>query len=201
MGLLDHVPLSQNPYWTRPDLTPFLIHLTKSKDDGTSAFDNLVNILQEGRIRGTKEMVQGPRRATCFMDVPFIALKYICTKDNKHRYEPYGIIVTKESAYDQGVRPVLYLSDEERRRLAIPERERWRVVKYGKGLIQKVDWLHEREWRCSGNFDLPPGFGVLVKTVEHAKQLEAELTERPDDFTSMPQTIIPLVIVCQGLVY
>ena len=39
------------PFFERPDLTPYLIHLTKNTkaDDDFSAFQNLISILQAGK--------------------------------------------------------------------------------------------------------------------------------------------------------
>lgn len=44
------------PFNQRPDLTPYLIHLTRnteSQNDRT-AYDNLVSILESGKINGSK---------------------------------------------------------------------------------------------------------------------------------------------------
>ena len=40
------------PFWDRPDLSPYLIHLTKRKGEN-SAFDNLIKILKSGWILGS----------------------------------------------------------------------------------------------------------------------------------------------------
>src|SRR5437773_8569908 len=126
------------PFYERPDLTPYLVHLTKNtkQEDHFSAFENLVNILQEGKVRGSKSnkgFIKGPNRAACFMDVPFAALKYVLNPRDSNpenpRYEPYGIVVTKKYAYRHGCRPVLYLSDKETKDLGIPRDELWRVVR------------------------------------------------------------------------
>src|SRR5665213_1449380 len=110
------------PFHERPDLTPYLIHLTKNTrtEDKYSALDNLTSILRTVRIDGSnkgKGFIKGPHRAACFMDVPFMALKYVLTKENcsahNPRYEPYGIFVGKKFAYKTGCRPVLYLSNTE----------------------------------------------------------------------------------------
>ena len=60
------------PFDERPDLTPYLIHLTKNTKaaDKFSALDNLTNILQLGKIWGSNKsegFIRGPHRATCFM--------------------------------------------------------------------------------------------------------------------------------------
>lgn len=72
------------PTTSRPDMTPFLIHLTKSNEE-TSAFDNLVNILKSGLIKTTDGtgFIKGGCRAACFMEVPISALKYSLTKEKK----------------------------------------------------------------------------------------------------------------------
>src|SRR6266436_7214088 len=102
------------PFYERPDLTPYVIHLTKNTraDDGYSGFDNLVSILKGGEIWASdksKGFIKGPYGATCFMDVPFAALKYVLnplnTDPSNPRYEPYGVLVTKKYAYSKGCRP------------------------------------------------------------------------------------------------
>jgi len=75
------------PFNSRPDLTPYLLHLTKNTnaEDEFSAYDNLVSILKEGKIWASntkKGFIKGRRKATCFMDVPFASLKYVLTPEN-----------------------------------------------------------------------------------------------------------------------
>ena len=100
------------PFEERPDLTPYLIHLTKNTraEDEFSALDNLISILQSGQIWPStrrKGFIKGPNGAVCFMDVPFYALKYVLNASNSNpnrpRYEPYGIFVKKTTAYRKGV--------------------------------------------------------------------------------------------------
>lgn len=197
------------PFWDRPDLTPYLIHLTKNTEaeDEHSAFDNLVNILETGRIWGsTKEkgFIRGPNPAACFMDVPFVSLKYILNQVNANpedpRYEPYGVFVTKKFGYEHGCRPVLYLSNDEERDLRIPENELWRVVRFELTDDGWISWLHEREWRCMGDFRLPINTpGVLVRNLRAAEQLQELVRKEPERFKVKARSIIPLTIVCQGL--
>jgi len=120
----------------RPDLTPYLIHLTRGTEaeDDHSALDNLISILEDGEIWGSEPgqapgYIKGKRPAACLMDVPFAALKHVCTEANAGRYAPYGVVVSKRWAYNHGARPVLYLSDEEVERLCIRDGELWRVVR------------------------------------------------------------------------
>ncbi len=198
------------PLFERPDLTPYLIHLTKNtkNDDEFSAFENLKNILVSGEIwgSGNSGSIKGKSKATCFMDVPFASLKYVInerdSKINKPRYEPYGVVVTKKTAYDRGVRPVMYLSDSEVKTLKIPASEIWRVVKFEFAAQRQITWIHEREWRCSGNFEVPKNpFCVLVKTATEAKELMLEILKKPKEYKVKPRSIIPLEVICQGLIY
>jgi len=199
------------PFYERPDLTSYLIHLTKNtkKEDGYSAYDNLISILEKGKIWGSSRksgFIKGPNKAVCFMDVPFVSLKYVLNKDNtdpsRPRYEPFGVFITKEFAYKRGVRPVLYLSDAELRQLRIPREEYWRVVRFepkGEGWIS---WMHEREWRSQGNLELPKKIvGVLVKDLKTAMKLQDSLKKGQNKFCTLPKTILPLSVVCQGLKY
>ena len=55
------------PFFERPDLTPYLIHLTKNtKADDYSAYNNLVNILLTGKVWGSdkeKGFIKSPHPA------------------------------------------------------------------------------------------------------------------------------------------
>ncbi len=188
------------PFWTRPDLTPYLIHLTRTRG-GRSGFENLIKILRTGTVRGSTRtgFIKGSIPAACFMDVPFHALKAVCTPENVDRYEPYGVVVTKRMAYERGARPVLYLSVEEQDRLDVPEDELWRVVKFEVSDEGWVSWLHEREWRCPGEFRLPKSFvGLIVRSLSDVADLQ-EILEQEDDLKARPKCILPLEVICQGL--
>jgi hypothetical protein len=196
------------PFNSRPDLTPYLIHLTKNTvaKDEYSAYENLVHILKRGEIwgSGNKAFVKGRKKATCFMDVPFQTLKYVLTPENTDpenpRYEPYGIIIKKSTAYNKGCRPVLYLSNPEIKMLKIPRDELWRVVRFEPKDEGWISWIHEREWRCSGTFKVPSKpLAVLVKDTNDARQLQKLIEEEPSKFKCKPASIIPLSIICQGL--
>lgn len=196
------------PFFERPDLTPYFIHLTKNTqaEDDFSAFENLVSILQRGEIWGSTKkrgFVKGPHRAACFMDVPFHSLKYILNKENSNpkapRYEAFGVFVTKKHAYKEGCRPVLYMSNKELKQLCIPEAELWRVVRFEADDEGWISWLHEREWRCKGDYTLPTNAGVVVKNSTYVERLNERIRKEPKKFKVHPRAIIPLTILCQGL--
>jgi len=199
------------PFNVRPDLSPYIIHLTKNtqKEDNFSAFDNLVSILKCGEIRGSnksKGFIKGPNKATCFMDIPLSSLKYVLDNKNANprhpRYEPFGIIITKRLAVKRGCCPVLYLSNKETSKLRIPDDELWRVVRFEVSKNQWTSWIHEREWRCKGNFKMPSTpIAILVKNTHYATKLINSIKEEPKEFKAKPKSIIPLTVLCQGLPY
>lgn len=197
------------PFNKRPDLSPYIIHLTKntSKKDKFSAYDNLISILGEGCIWASSTehgFIKGPNTATCFMDVPFQALKYVLTPEDADpqdpRYQPYGLVLSKQAAYRKGCRPVLYLSNQETEELRIPKEELWRVVRFEHEQQRWISWLREREWRCKGAFTLPKEIpAVLVKTTLEARKLIKDLHDKPKDYQCLPRSVIPLNVLCQGL--
>ena len=107
------------PFNERPDLTPFLVHLTKD-------LQSLKSILEDRTIKASDKYIQGSHDVVSFMDVPFYSLKYVLNKKNRKRYGPYGIIVRKKFAYKKNVRPVLHLSDQEVEE-SIPPASGWYV--------------------------------------------------------------------------
>ena len=200
------------PYVERPDLTPFLIHLTKNTkaDNESSAFDNLVSILKSGEIVASnkkKGFIKGTNGATCFMDVPFMSLKYILNNDtanpNKNpKYEPFGVVIKKTTAYRKGVRPVFYLSNGELKEIGVPKEYLWRCVRFEGIETKAVNWTHEREWRAKGNFKLPKEpIAALVANTIYARKLEALISEQGSKFKAKPKSIIPINVITQGLVY
>lgn len=199
------------PFFERPDLSPYLVHLTRNtvKADEFTAYKNLVSILGQGRINGSTTdsgYIKGATSAACFMDVPLGSLKYVLNQSNtdprKPRYEAYGILVTKTRAYRDGCRPVLYLSNAELKLLGIPDRELWRVVRLDAVDGTGVNWVHEREWRCKESFKVPSKpLAAFVQTAREAVRLREHIRDDPEFFESVPQSIIPLEILCQGLPY
>jgi hypothetical protein len=111
------------------------------------------------------------------------------------------VLITKKFAHPKGCRPVLYLSDEEVKRLRLPSDELWRVVRFEVSKKGWISWLHERGWRCRGRFKLPSKLqGVLVKNTKDALKLQELIRKTPKDFKSMPSSIVPLTLLCQGLI-
>lgn len=141
----------------RMDLSSRITHLTKGKDED-EAFDNLINILGEKRIKGstTKSgFICGEIPAVCLQDAPLSAIaenlqyeeKLRKEENQKIRYLGFGIRFQKDFIYRKGGSPVIYDDTDEAKKY-LSENEWWRIVKLDlSNSDNTVDWTHEREWR------------------------------------------------------
>lgn len=150
----------------RADLSASVTHWTKDRD-GLGAFDVLKRILRERRIvASTPEggYIKAGQRATCFSESPVTVMTRLFRLAEHDRmvrvflkWKPYGLSFWKPVVYQQyGGRPVLYLSNEEFRRLVaatgLEQSDAWRVVRFDyDDMAAAVDFTHEREWRTPGD--------------------------------------------------
>lgn len=111
-------------------------------------------------------------------------------------------LLLPKTAYKKGCRPVIYLSNAEMKQLGISNDEKWRVVRLENVDGTGINWIHEREWRCKGSFQIPESpIAVLVKNSKEAARLQQVISKNKRNLTSIPSSIIPLSILCQGLPY
>jgi hypothetical protein len=100
----------------RPDLSTFLVHFTRERG-GTTAFDNLVSILVERRLKAgvklgkAKELNVDGQEVVCFTETP---LEHSWTlvqaiQGRQVNLEPFGVVFTKIWARERGVNPVWYI--------------------------------------------------------------------------------------------
>jgi hypothetical protein len=139
---------------------PVLTHFTRAART-SSAMDSLVSILTSQVVRGGHRMVRGGQPAVCMFDIELPALRTVLIRENRRRYEPFGIAVDRRYAFKMGARPVIYLRWREARE-AIEPREHWRVVSIEIDRIPAVDWTYEREWRLQGDLPLQPKLCVAL---------------------------------------
>jgi hypothetical protein len=140
-----------------------LTHFTR-RSPGGDAMDNLVTILRTGIIRGSTRMVRTQRAVVCLFDAPWSELNRLLVRDNRRRYEPFGIAMDKRYAFSMGARPVIYLPWTEACRL-LDQQEWWRVVAIDLDQTPPLDWTFEREWRVAEQLKLPAqGTVALVET-------------------------------------
>jgi hypothetical protein len=155
-----------------------LTHFTRAAKT-TSALDNLVAILRGGVIRGSSRMVRGKRPVVCLFDAPLAELGRLLARDNRRRYQPFGIALEKRYAFRMGARPVLYMPWSEAQGM-LPGSELWRVVTIDMHRTPPVDWSFEREWRVAGDLPLDPRRAVaLVETWRDADEVFDRFGGRP----------------------
>jgi hypothetical protein len=140
-----------------------LTHFTRRSTEG-DAMDNLAAILRASLIRGATRMVRTKRAVVCLFDAPLHELNRLLVRDNRRRYEPFGIAVDKRYAFAMGARPVIYMPWLEACRM-LDDQELWRVVAIDLEQTPPLDWTFEREWRVLDQLKLPGhGAVALVET-------------------------------------
>jgi hypothetical protein len=161
-----------------PASTAVLSHFTRAAGTA-SALDNLVSILKEGVVRGGRRMVRGGRPVVCLFDVPLPELRAVLVRENRRRYEPFGVAVDRRYAFRMGARPVVYLPWREARTVVAPA-EQWRVVSLEMERNPPVDWTYEREWRLAGDLPLEPSLCVaLVESWRDVDEVYDRFEGRP----------------------
>ncbi len=117
------------------DLSPFLVHLTRSRSDGTTAKNNLLSIIQYKTLfagpflvddysqsdarfavpSGKKLTPDGMRKLFAFISFTETPLKYIRrlfdVKGRNKDLTHYGLVFFKDRLIKQGVSPVLYINN------------------------------------------------------------------------------------------
>ena len=139
---------------------PTLAHFTRASAR-SSALDNLVRILEDNLVRGSTRMIIGGHRGVCLFDAPAHELGHLLTRENRRRYEPFGIAVDKRYAFSMGARPVIYMPSAEAAAI-LNHDEMWRVVSIDITRNPPIDWTFEREWRVRGDLTLEPQFSVAL---------------------------------------
>jgi hypothetical protein len=143
-------------------------------------FDVIYKILREGRLLGGSSYIKGNYSCVCFTEAPISELSALFSLngrlpiEQRPRYTPYGLAITKEWLYQRGGRPVVYQSDTEYSYLA--DNVKWRHVRYEPPAI---DFAWEREWRiCTNELILDPGATlIIVPTAYEAYKLTYEFSQ------------------------
>lgn len=160
----------------RPDLSTFLIHLTKADNDEI-AFGNLKSIIRQRSILQSLYKL-GSENVVCFTETPIGCIKTaggLRNYTNFSNYSTFGLMVYKKDVYETGGRPVLYLEDKFQSQL--PKEIQWRHQKFEPSFSEiKYDWTWEREWRCKGNFNLHGlYYEAIVPSISYADRLKNDL--------------------------
>ncbi len=174
----------------------------------TSPLDSLIAILQSGRLRGSIGRIRTSGTMVSFSAVPASQLvqhRYFASHLGRWDWEPYGLLIRRQSLQDLGARPVLYGDTDMFQQLDIQQRGFFqpshrtnrkrthrmrtnrtptnRQPRSGDALPNpgRLDWIEEREWRFPGilNLRLLPENSVIAM-VQYRD--EAELTSRSSDW-------------------
>lgn len=123
----------------REDLSRNLTHWM-SGSTKEEAFDNLYEIIYSRILRGSTKFIKDNYCCICFTEAP--PQYFYCPN---HKYQPFGIMLSKERVFSMGGRPVIYQPDQEYYELS--ENIRWRHMRYDIAAESSVDFTWEREWR------------------------------------------------------
>ena len=135
----------------RDDISDYLIHFTKPTEGHEkpeySAMEVFVKIVKEKRLLGGSGMIKGSYTCICFTESPVAKLPHVFSRREEYgvRYCPYGIMFSKKFLYAEGTRPVIYGPDVDFSEL--PERFKYRHVRYEPNHSPPIDHSWEREWR------------------------------------------------------
>ena len=168
----------------RRDMGSMLFHFTRrSADKHHSAYYMLTKILSDGKLKGAN--CDGAGNCVCFTESPIeefnsvFSLNAIASKNEERvRYEPYGIGVSKEWLFGKGGRPVIYDSSAE----YLSDAERYRWKKYDP--TRSIDYTWEREWRIKTDaleLDSQQTL-VIVPTADEAFEVFDEHVEQEPDW-------------------
>jgi hypothetical protein len=140
-----------------------------------SAYSILRKILHEGKLRGSSKWSYG-HSCICFTEAPiqefnsiFSLAEIASSNDERPRYEPYGIAVSKTWLFEQGGRPVIYDHPDSFDNFSANQQYRFVPYEPEKG----IDFTWEREWRINAEaLTLDPKHTfVIVPTSEEAFEL------------------------------
>jgi len=133
----------------RRDISSQLIHLTKSTEK-LLAINVLEKIINGEKLIGGTGFIKSHEQCICFSETPLNEIAKLLKANEvtiqnglRPRYEPYGVVVSKKWAWDQGARPVIYQPDLEYD--ILPNELKYRHVRYE--LESDIDFAWEREWR------------------------------------------------------
>ena len=154
----------------------------------SSAYSVLQKILHDGRLIGTSKWTYG-HNCICFTEAPiqefnsvFSLVQIASSKNERPRYEPYGIAVSKKFLFNRGGRPVIY--DHPSTFEEFPANQRYRFVPYDPE--KEIDFTWEREWRIRVDYLRldPKETLVIVPTSDEAFEIVYQFANMEADYDS-----------------
>ncbi len=160
--------------WPGQSLAEYCQSLLDCRGDaGHTAFDTLMRILEERLIRGSSKLTRGRAPLVSFTEcLPEELESLIRWRPGLIRwsFEPYGLVIAKDSLTKLGIRQVVYGSERTFEEMAEEDRFRFQLQRPG-----GKDWTVEKEWRLKGDLRLDKiaseDIAVVVPTLEEARQV------------------------------
>jgi hypothetical protein len=153
-----------------------------------NAFHTLRRILQERRIRASKQLVRGDEAVVSLTACPPWELaKLVKWRPSLFRwtFEPYGIALKRMKLESLGARSVVYGNGDDYH--SLKEQDKPFFQSCGRG---KNDWRIENEWRHLGDLDLSH-FGQRDATVFVLTEEEAIILQKDSPFPVVHWNDIP----------
>jgi hypothetical protein len=153
-----------------------------------NAFHTLRRILQERRIRASKQLVRGDEAVVSLTACPPWELaKLVKWRPSLFRwtFEPYGMALRRMKLESLGARSVVYGNDDDYR--SLKEQDKPFFQSCGRG---KNDWRVENEWRHLGDLNLSH-FGPHDATVFVLTEEEATILQKDSPFPVVHWNDIP----------
>lgn len=175
-------------HFTRAPTGPYveIEHFGSTETVTASTFAILRKILHDRKLIGSSKWTEGST-CVCFTEAPiqefnsiFRLVEIAASRQERPRYEPYGIAVGKKWLYAQGGRPVIY--DHPSAFASFPSEHQYRFVPYDPA--NGIDYTWEREWRvnCDALTLDPNETLVIVPTSDEAFDIVYELADLEADW-------------------
>lgn len=119
---------------------------------------SLDRICRQRRLLGTSQITRTSNRCVCFSSVPLpelLAARNFKAHLGRWDWEPYGLLIRRDSLEALGGREVLYGTETDYQSLPEEERLFFQPAQSESGhKLDPYDWTQEREWRLPGDLDL-----------------------------------------------
>ncbi len=150
---LFHYTRSCHGPWPGQSYHEYITSLLAGRPESShSAFETILRIALEQRIRASGAMIRGNFPVVSFTEVPPNELEKIrIWRTGVYRWtlEPYGLVIKRITLALKGGRRVHYGSLDSHQSLQDDEKHLFQISRTG-----KYDWSREKEWRIKGDLDI-----------------------------------------------
>ena len=141
-----------------------------------NAFNSLKRILERKIICGSSKGAREGKRFVSFTALsPLGSLRFMRWRKGLGRFywEPYGLAITIESAFQVGLRPVNYVAKKDYDKLPETLKDFYQPLR-----SRRYVWAYEQEWRLPGDLDLSlvpkESMLAIVRNKEESEELRKE---------------------------